>query len=491
MNDILTAQFENSFKQKVLYIIQFVFSIFFFLRHQRSMEEEFKYDQIINLYKKLASSCPELVKNQKKWKQIKIPTVSATIMKQLILDAKEAFQNEPMVINVKSPINIVGDLHGHLFDLLRILDDNGFPDNGRYLFLGDIIDRGEFNVETLTLILLIKVMYPNDVYLIRGNHEFEQIVDHSSIKNELISMYPEEDFYDQIFDMFGYVSLGAIVDNDCALCVHGGICSNFLFVNQLNEIKKPVHNIEENQVVLGCVWSDPKATTDTYGPSDRGMGETFGTTPLQTFLQKNNLFVMVRGHQVVEGGVEFGLSHRIATVFSASSYCGENQNKAGILQFVSDSRYEPKTYDSLPYVKRSSIVLQPTEKLLTPKATAKIQGYTSASSIPPPLPLSSPAQSTRTCALSSVSARIPAAARPVKKNVLPPLMLNNRPGSLPTKFSYPSNSNPVSNRGYPKKRNSSVIPALNPLKPGSPARKAFTSREIGSPPGPFNRRWNA
>lgn len=78
---------------------------------------------------------------------------------------------EPNVLRVSSPVMIVGDIHGQFFDLLNIFEQNGFPSNNRYLFLGDYVDRGLFCVEVITLLMVLKVKYPDNVLLLRGNHE--------------------------------------------------------------------------------------------------------------------------------------------------------------------------------------------------------------------------------------------------------------------------------------------------------------------------------
>lgn len=70
---------------------------------------------------------------------------------------------------------MVGDLHGQFYDfleLLRVVDGWSNPESeGRFLFLGDYVDRGLFSLETLTLLLIAKLKAPDRVFMLRGNHE--------------------------------------------------------------------------------------------------------------------------------------------------------------------------------------------------------------------------------------------------------------------------------------------------------------------------------
>ena len=75
------------------------------------------------------------------------------------------------MVQIQDPITVVGDIHGQYYDLLKLLTVGGNPDDTKYLFLGDFVDRGCFSVEVMLLILALKLGFQQTIFILRGNHE--------------------------------------------------------------------------------------------------------------------------------------------------------------------------------------------------------------------------------------------------------------------------------------------------------------------------------
>lgn len=89
----------------------------------------------------------------------------------LCLAARDVFLAQPTLIELSPPVKILGDVHGQYPDLIRLFEMCGFPPSSNYLFLGDYVDRGKQSLETILLLLCYKVKYPENFFLLRGNHE--------------------------------------------------------------------------------------------------------------------------------------------------------------------------------------------------------------------------------------------------------------------------------------------------------------------------------
>ncbi|KAL7416390.1 Metallo-dependent phosphatase-like protein [Mrakia frigida] len=231
-------------------------------------------------------------------------------IRYLCTKSREIVMSQPMLLELEAPIKICGDIHGQYYDLLRLFEYGGFPPEANYLFLGDYVDRGKQSLETICLLAAYKIKYPENFFILRGNHECASI-------NRIYGFYDEckrrynIKLWKTFTDFFNCLPVAAIID-ERIFCMHGGLSPDLQSMDQI------------------------RRGTSGWGPNDRGVSFTFGEDVVQRFLDKHELHVICRGHQVVEDGYEFFASRSLVTLFSAPNYTGEFDN-AGAMMSVDES----------------------------------------------------------------------------------------------------------------------------------------------------------
>lgn len=161
--------------------------------------------------------------------------------------AKEIFITEENVLAIKCPVTICGDIHGQFRDLMQLFEIGGNPPDINYLFLGDYVDRGYDSVETLVYLLILKIRYPKRVYLTRGNHESEQITQTYGFYDECIRKYGSSKLWNTFIDLFNYIPLAALIDNQI-FCVHGGLSPDIKNIQEIKDLDR-FKDITQDQVV--------------------------------------------------------------------------------------------------------------------------------------------------------------------------------------------------------------------------------------------------
>lgn len=251
----------------------------------------------------------------------------------LCTTSRQIFLSQPILLELEAPIKIVGDIHGQYSDLLRLFEYGGFPPLANYLFLGDYVDRGQNSLETICLLLAYKIKYPENFFLLRGNHECASI-------NRIYGFYDEckrrynVKLWRTFTDCFNCLPLAAIVDEKI-FCVHGGLSPEIHQMDQIRRVSRPT-DIPDCGLVCDLLWADPEKNVSGWGDNDRGVSFTFGSDIVGKFLKKHDLDLVCRAHQVVEDGYEFFAKRRLVTIFSAPNYCGEFNN-AGAMMSVDES----------------------------------------------------------------------------------------------------------------------------------------------------------
>ncbi|NP_001312637.1 serine/threonine-protein phosphatase PP1 isozyme 3 [Nicotiana tabacum] len=263
----------------------------------------------------------------------KLVQLSESEIKQLCVASRDIFLKQPNLLESEAPIKTRGDIHGQYSDLLRLFEYGGFPPEANYLFLGDYVDRGRQSLETICLLLAYKIKYPENFFLLRGNHECASI-------NRIYGFYDEckrrfnVKLWKSFTDCFNCLPVAALIDEKI-LCMHGGLSPDLSSLDQIRNLPRPTA-IPDTGLLCDLQRSDPGKDVKGWGMNDRGVSYTFGPDKVSEFLSKHDLDLVCRAHQVVEDGYEFFAESELVTIFSAPNYCGEFDN-AGAMMSVDEN----------------------------------------------------------------------------------------------------------------------------------------------------------
>lgn len=253
-------------------------------------------------------------------------------------------------INLKPDTEIItiGDLHGSLFSLLRILrrlEINGYIDESLHLtkpckiiFLGDYVDRSPYGIEVLFIILLLKIRNWSHVKLLRGNHEaigMNNAMQTLGVTHEIKLKYPHThdliiEYLKTIYKTFP-LAVFARCNNDTVQFCHGGTDPNFnpqIFITDrssrfFNITDQDVHSKdighsgflwtdficqteERNQIIANALIDseikrsllEENLRTHLFTGSSRGTGIfTIDTYALTKILPNHGIKAYIRAHQ--------------------------------------------------------------------------------------------------------------------------------------------------------------------------------------------------
>lgn len=267
---------------------------------------------------------------------------------QLFRQTKTILEKEPPILQINGNYTIVGDIHGNSEMLLRVFSKKGYPDRTKYLFLGDYVDRGNNSVDVLVILFTLKCLYPQNIYMIRGNHECRSLNRFYGFLNECKHYY-NEDIFEAANQCFDELPIAAIL-NQTVFCVHGGISQNIKSVDDLSKVTKSNGEPVEGTTETDFLWSDPSNSVSGYQISNRGAGHIFGKDSTQEFLNVLGLKLIVRSHETCSNGfdVPFEDDNILLTIFTSPDYCGE-ENYAGIVSFLEESPMEASLETFTPF----------------------------------------------------------------------------------------------------------------------------------------------
>lgn len=271
---------------------------------------------------------------------------------KILFDVKDYFMQQPSLVDVtigaKDKFTICGDIHGQFYDLMNIFELNGLPSpTNPYLFNGDFVDRGSFSVECIFTLFSFKLLYPDNFFMSRGNHESQTMNQMYGFEGEVRSKYTAQ-MAELFTEVYNWLPLAHCL-NKKVLVMHGGLFAKDDVT--LDDIRAIDRNRQPPEEGLMCdiLWSDPQ-NAEGRAPSKRGVGIQFGPDVTHAFIKENGLDYIVRSHEVKSDGYEVAHNGKCITVFSAPNYCDTMGNKGAFITLIgSDMKPKFISYSEVPH----------------------------------------------------------------------------------------------------------------------------------------------
>lgn len=256
-------------------------------------------------------------------------------MKRVLRAALELFSEEENVVYLKSPIIVCGDIHGQFYDLLTLFKISGDLPKKKYVFLGDFVDRGFHSLESITLLLLLKLKYPDRITLLRGNHESRLITQTYGFYRECSRKYGSNTIWNLCCSVFDCFNVAAIIDNK-VFCVHGGLSPALPTVDKMKRINRR-REVPQSGPFTDLLWADPEDRIDGWNTSNRGTSFVFGKQVTKEFNHVNGFNLICRAHQVIQKGYKYHFDKMVVTIWSAPNYAYKTANLASVMEFKDDN----------------------------------------------------------------------------------------------------------------------------------------------------------
>jgi hypothetical protein len=240
-------------------------------------------------------------------------------------DCRAGVEVSGKLVNIKAAGEAIvfGDLHGDFESLINILEDSDalrkmgkFAD--RYLiFLGDYGDRGLFSVEVYWVILKLKALFPDQIILLRGNHEGPE--DLLPIPHDLPTRIQDRFgkhwhvVYSELRKLFDSL-LNAVAVEGRYLMLHGGPPTGASSICDLAFLES--NRKKRDAILQELLWNDPNEGTNETVDSLRGAGKLFSKKLTRETLKMFGANVLIRGHEPCEDGFKISHEGQILTLFS-------------------------------------------------------------------------------------------------------------------------------------------------------------------------------
>jgi serine/threonine-protein phosphatase PP1 catalytic subunit len=258
------------------------------------------------------------------------------MISEILAQSRDIFKNEPLLLEFElensEQILVLGDIHGNLQTLMKLIDLINKENPKFIISLGDIVDRGPKQLECLILMLSLKILNPNKFFILKGNHETFEMNQAYGFFHYFLGRFKNPNKFNEILAVYNVLPICAIVNNSI-LCLHGGIPEDIEILSKLKGLK--TSDIDQSLMnsigdgIFQIIWNDPKESLRNFSESFRGSGiKFFGEGAFNKFMDANNLKYLIRAHECFPEGYRWFFNKKLLSIFSAANYRGPSSNPA-------------------------------------------------------------------------------------------------------------------------------------------------------------------
>ncbi|MFX1315575.1 MAG: metallophosphoesterase [Promethearchaeota archaeon] len=267
----------------------------------------------------------ELLKKPQKIVNLKFEDISKILRIVRNIIKEENLLLEFNVADKEECVYVIGDIHGNLDSLLTLIDITEKSNPKLIIFLGDIVDRGSRQLECLMAILAFKILNPNRVFILKGNHETLEMNQYYGFFQDFIQRFNDQNKFKEILELYYVLPFCATI-NRKILCLHGGIPEDIEILKKLKGLKpQDVNSVFKSisDSLFQIIWNDPKEGLIGFADSFRGPGiKFFGEDAFNNFMKANNLRYLIRAHECFPEGYRWFFNNRLLSIFSSANYRG-------------------------------------------------------------------------------------------------------------------------------------------------------------------------
>jgi len=270
----------------------------------------------------------KLIKKPENITKLSFESISEILNQVIAIFEKEDLLLE-FDLNESEKAIVIGDIHGNLETLIKLVEiiSEEKPKPKYVIFLGDIVDRGPKQLECLIFVYALKILDPQSVYILKGNHETFEMNKIYGFYYDFINKFKDYKKFNKILSVYKVLPYCAIV-NKSILCLHGGIPEDFEIINKIRGLKSISLTIDLEKSVGGglyqIMWNDPKPGLKNFTYSFRGPDiKFFGEEAFKNFMDKYNLKYLIRAHEAFPEGYRWFFDDRLLSIFSSANYRGD------------------------------------------------------------------------------------------------------------------------------------------------------------------------